>query len=52
MCCQPDGKDEYGFCFVTGVPVTPEATEELIRRMSFIRETHCTCSLALLQLTC
>lgn len=34
-------QDEYGFCFVTGVPVTPEATEELIRRMSFIRETHC-----------
>ncbi|EKD03941.1 hypothetical protein A1Q2_01765 [Trichosporon asahii var. asahii CBS 8904] len=31
----------YGFCFVTGVPVTPEATEDLIRRMSFIRETHC-----------
>lgn len=33
---------EYGFCFVTGVPVSPTATEELIRRMSHIRETHCT----------
>ncbi|GMK59333.1 hypothetical protein CspeluHIS016_0703480 [Cutaneotrichosporon spelunceum] len=31
---------DYGFCFVTGVPTTATATEELIRRMSFIRETH------------
>jgi trimethyllysine dioxygenase len=31
----------HGFCFVSGVPATPEATEELIRRISHIRETHC-----------
>ncbi|WOO83468.1 Trimethyllysine dioxygenase [Vanrija pseudolonga] len=31
---------EFGFCFVTGVPATGEATEELIRRMGHIRETH------------
>jgi trimethyllysine dioxygenase len=30
----------YGFCFVKGIPPTPEATEALIRRISFIRETH------------
>lgn len=30
----------FGFAFVDGCPPTPEATEELIRRISFIRETH------------
>ncbi|GAA96562.1 uncharacterized protein L969DRAFT_88126 [Mixia osmundae IAM 14324] len=30
----------YGFAFVQGVPVSPEATEQLIRRIAFIRETH------------
>ena len=25
---------------VSGIPPTPEATEELIRRIAFIRETH------------
>ncbi|KAG0371454.1 hypothetical protein BGX24_001654 [Mortierella sp. AD032] len=30
----------YGFSFVSGVPVTTEATEELAKRISFIRETH------------
>ncbi|KAF9106170.1 hypothetical protein BGX29_010315 [Mortierella sp. GBA35] len=30
----------YGFSFVSGVPVTVEATEELAKRISFIRETH------------
>ncbi|KAJ5611666.1 Trimethyllysine dioxygenase [Penicillium herquei] len=29
-----------GFCFVKGVPVTPEATKTLIERISFIRHTH------------
>lgn len=33
-------QDIYGFCFVTGVPATPEATEALVRRIAFIRETH------------
>jgi len=32
--------DKFGFCFVTGVPPTPEATEELSRRIGFIRETQ------------
>ncbi|OAJ38005.1 trimethyllysine dioxygenase [Batrachochytrium dendrobatidis JEL423] len=32
--------DTYGFGFVSGVPVDPKATEELGRRISFIRETH------------
>ncbi|KAI0648898.1 Trimethyllysine dioxygenase [Trametes meyenii] len=30
----------FGFCFVSGVPATPEATEELSRRIGFIRETQ------------
>ncbi|KAG0359328.1 hypothetical protein BG005_001005 [Podila minutissima] len=30
----------YGFSFVSGVPVSTEATEELAKRISFIRETH------------
>ncbi|KAK7203332.1 hypothetical protein BZA70DRAFT_283437 [Myxozyma melibiosi] len=30
----------YGFCFVEGTPVSPEATEELINRISFARNTH------------
>lgn len=32
--------DEFGFCFVKGVPPTPEATEELSTRIGFIRETQ------------
>ncbi|GAA5832341.1 hypothetical protein JCM11251_006415 [Rhodosporidiobolus azoricus] len=32
--------DLYGFSLVSGIPHTPEATEELIRRIAFIRETH------------
>ncbi|CAO1633555.1 unnamed protein product [Parajaminaea phylloscopi] len=31
---------QYGFSFVDGLPATPEATEELIKRIAFIRETH------------
>ncbi|PWN50462.1 Trimethyllysine dioxygenase [Violaceomyces palustris] len=31
---------QYGFSFVNGVPPTPTDTEALIRRISFIRETH------------
>lgn len=30
----------YGFSLVSGIPPTPEATEALIRRIAFIRETH------------
>lgn len=32
--------DSHGFAFVSGIPSTPEATEALIRRIAFIRETH------------
>ncbi|QRV75412.1 trimethyllysine dioxygenase [Ceratobasidium sp. AG-Ba] len=31
--------NEFGVCFVEGVPHTPEATEALTRRIAFIRET-------------
>ncbi|KAF2852175.1 Trimethyllysine dioxygenase [Plenodomus tracheiphilus IPT5] len=32
---------KYGFCYVDDTPFdTPTATEELLRRISFIRETH------------
>ncbi|KAF8907359.1 hypothetical protein CPB84DRAFT_1813601 [Gymnopilus junonius] len=31
---------EFGFCFVSGVPATPEATEQLALRIGFIRETQ------------
>jgi len=34
-------QDRFGFCFVSGVPATPEATEELSKRIAFIRETQC-----------
>ncbi|KAH9955816.1 hypothetical protein BGW80DRAFT_1392160, partial [Lactifluus volemus] len=32
--------DKFGFCFVPGIPATPEATEDLANRIGFIRETH------------
>ncbi|KAH9461915.1 hypothetical protein Pst134EA_004753 [Puccinia striiformis f. sp. tritici] len=32
--------DKYGFCLVDDVPSNPEATEELLKRIAFIRETH------------
>ncbi|THV02803.1 Trimethyllysine dioxygenase [Dendrothele bispora CBS 962.96] len=32
--------DKFGFCFVSDVPVTPEATEKLAERVGFIRETQ------------
>ncbi|GAA5948797.1 hypothetical protein JCM3765_003904 [Sporobolomyces pararoseus] len=32
--------DVYGFSFCSGIPPIPEATEQLIRRIAFIRETH------------
>ncbi|KAG1750200.1 Trimethyllysine dioxygenase, partial [Suillus lakei] len=32
--------ETFGFCFVSGVPATPEATEELCERIGFIRETQ------------
>ena len=34
-------QDRFGFSFVTGVPVTTEATEKLTERIGFIRETQC-----------
>jgi len=36
-------QDRFGFCFVSGVPPTPEATEGLCERIGFIRETQCKC---------
>lgn len=33
-------QNTYGFAFCSGIPPTPEATEQLIRRIAFIRETH------------
>ncbi|KAI1318766.1 hypothetical protein EDD11_005837 [Mortierella claussenii] len=35
-----DNVHVYGFSFVSGVPVTTEATEKLATRITFIRETH------------
>ncbi|KAJ3042296.1 hypothetical protein HDV00_007663 [Rhizophlyctis rosea] len=32
--------DTYGIGFVDGTPATPEATEELAKRVAFIRHTH------------
>lgn len=32
--------DKFGFSFVSGVPTTAEATEELVKRIGFIRETQ------------
>ncbi|KAJ7352474.1 Trimethyllysine dioxygenase [Mycena albidolilacea] len=32
--------DHFGMCFISGVPPTPEATEELSKRIGFIRETQ------------
>ncbi|EED19509.1 trimethyllysine dioxygenase TmlH, putative [Talaromyces stipitatus ATCC 10500] len=31
---------DWGYCLVKGVPVTPEATKQLLERIAFIRETH------------
>ncbi|KAG8750476.1 hypothetical protein FRC11_010365 [Ceratobasidium sp. 423] len=31
--------DEFGFCFISGVPPNPEDTEALTRRIAFIRDT-------------
>jgi hypothetical protein len=36
----------FGFSFVNGVPATPEATEEMIRKIGFIRETQCKASMS------
>ncbi|KAL9114023.1 MAG: hypothetical protein Q9227_001795 [Pyrenula ochraceoflavens] len=33
-------KWQLGFCFVDDTPPTPEATEELLNRIAFIRSTH------------
>jgi hypothetical protein len=40
-------QDRFGIGFVSGVPATLEATEELTTRIGFIRETQCTRHLAL-----
>ncbi|KAF7327436.1 hypothetical protein MKEN_00321500 [Mycena kentingensis (nom. inval.)] len=32
--------DRFGMCFISGVPPTPEATEELSQRIGFIRQTQ------------
>ncbi|KAG8944398.1 hypothetical protein FRC04_001978 [Tulasnella sp. 424] len=32
--------DQFGFCFIEGIPPTPEDTEALCRRIAFIRETQ------------
>lgn len=32
--------DQFGFSFISGVPPTPEATEKLVERIGFIRETQ------------
>ncbi|EIN09855.1 Trimethyllysine dioxygenase [Punctularia strigosozonata HHB-11173 SS5] len=32
--------ERWGFCFVSGVPVSTDATEELCKRIGFIRETQ------------
>jgi hypothetical protein len=34
-------QDRFGFCFVAGVPATPEATEALCAQIGFLRETQC-----------
>jgi len=34
-------QDQFGFSFISGVPPTPEATERLVERIGFIRETQC-----------
>lgn len=34
-------QDQFGFCFVSGVPATTEDTEKLIRKINFIRHTQC-----------
>ncbi|KAL0067868.1 hypothetical protein AAF712_005036 [Marasmius tenuissimus] len=33
-------QDRFGFSFVSGVPTIPEATEQLTKRIGFIRETQ------------
>lgn len=33
-------KWDQGFCFVDDVPINPEATQLLIERIAFIRNTH------------
>lgn len=40
-----DHQHEFGFCFISGIPATPEDTETLIRRIAPIRNTHCQPSL-------
>ncbi|CAG8806074.1 20569_t:CDS:2, partial [Dentiscutata erythropus] len=32
--------DEFGFCFIDNVPPTIKETEELAKRICFIRESH------------
>ncbi|KAI8821176.1 uncharacterized protein EV422DRAFT_56770 [Fimicolochytrium jonesii] len=32
--------ETYGISFIDGIPSTPEATDALVRRIAFVRETH------------
>ena len=36
----PHPKRKWGFCFIDGCPVSGKATQELIERIAFIRQTH------------
>ena len=38
-------QDSFGFSFVSDVPVSTEATEQLAERIGFIRETQCASAL-------
>lgn len=31
---------QYGYCYVAGCPPTPEATDELLQRIAYVRNTH------------
>lgn len=31
---------QYGYCYVGGCPPTPEATDELLQRIAYVRNTH------------
>jgi trimethyllysine dioxygenase len=31
---------KYGFCYIENTPITPEATEKLLERIAYIRNTH------------
>ena len=47
-CGSANHQHEFGFCFISGIPATPEDTETLIRRIAPIRDTHCKLSLIIM----